>query len=51
MSKESNQAEVTAPVEQEEEVRLAAYYLWEEKGRRDGSDVDDWVEAEGFVND
>ncbi|NMW22062.1 MAG: DUF2934 domain-containing protein [Chlorobiaceae bacterium] len=42
---------LSAPEQQEEEIRRAAYYLWELKGRKDGSDVEDWIEAEEIVND
>ncbi|MEI6691892.1 MAG: DUF2934 domain-containing protein [Chlorobium sp.] len=59
MAKGTNKAEglapdfyeetVSATEQQEEEVRLAAYYLWESKGKEHGSDVEDWVEAEELV--
>jgi hypothetical protein len=59
MAKGSNKAEVSvpdyiaevvsAPEENKEEIRLAAYYLWESNGRQNGSDVEDWIEAEEFV--
>ncbi|ACF43933.1 DUF2934 domain-containing protein [Pelodictyon phaeoclathratiforme] len=35
----------------EEEIRLAAYYLWKEKGENHGSDTEDWLEAEESLND
>ncbi len=34
------------PTEQEENIRVAAYYLWEQRGKIHGSDVQDWLEAE-----
>ena len=60
MAKKSKKEEVTAPddyeatispEQQEEDIRLTAYYLWEMKGRRNGADVEDWLEAEELVND
>lgn len=30
----------------EEKIRLRAYTLYEERGREDGHDVDDWLRAE-----
>jgi len=61
MAKGSNKAEEpvqefyeeveSAPEQLEEEIRLTAYYLWESKGRGDGSDVEDWLTAEELVKD
>ena len=51
MSIETNEREVSAPEQQEEAIRLSAYYLWESKGREHGSDVEDWNEAEESFND
>ncbi len=41
----------TSAEQQEEEIRLSAYYLWESKGSANGSDADDWLEAEKRVKD
>ncbi len=30
----------------EEEIRLMAYRIWEDQGRQDGRDVQQWLEAE-----
>ena len=33
----------------EEEIRRCAYELYEERGRKDGHDLDDWLRAEAEV--
>ncbi|MEI6847200.1 MAG: DUF2934 domain-containing protein [Chlorobiaceae bacterium] len=43
---EENVKENATPQVSEDEIRLTAYYLWQEKGCKDGCDVDDWLEAE-----
>lgn len=37
---------VVADPSLEEKIRLRAYALYEERGREDGRDVDDWLRAE-----
>jgi hypothetical protein len=34
------------PVHHEEEVRLIAYWIWEDEGRPHGCDLDHWLRAE-----
>jgi len=38
------------PEIREEQVRVAAYYRWEAKGKNHGTDVDDWCDAENSLN-
>lgn len=35
--------------EREEQIRLAAYYIWKSNGEPEGTDVQDWIEAEASV--
>ncbi len=51
LSTEFSEKVVSASEQQEETIRLAAYYLWESKGRNNGSDVQDWIEAVELVSD
>jgi hypothetical protein len=39
-------AAVVADLSLEEKIRLRAYTLYEERGKEDGRDVDDWLRAE-----
>lgn len=36
--------------EREEQIRRRAYFLYEQRGRVDGHDVDDWLQAEAEVS-
>jgi hypothetical protein len=39
------------PIDLEEEVRRRAYLIYEQRGARPGSDVEDWLQAEAEVLD
>jgi hypothetical protein len=41
-----NPANIVTDPNLEEEVRRRAYTLYEQRGREDGHDVDDWLRAE-----
>lgn len=43
-------AEVSAQFNNEEEIRRRAYELYEARGRGDGHDLEDWLEAEAETN-
>jgi hypothetical protein len=51
LAREFYEKVVSASEQQQDEIRLAAYYLWESKGRNNGSDVEDWIEAVELVSD
>jgi len=39
------------PEMREEQIRIAAYYRWEKKGKSHGADTDDWLDAEDSLTD
>jgi hypothetical protein len=50
MASKKKEIPVKSPEQFEEDIRLMAYYLWEEKGSTDGGDVEDWIAAELYLN-
>ena len=40
---------ITYPAAVEEQIRSRAYQLYEERGRLDGYDVEDWLRAEAEI--
>lgn len=50
MSKKEKHKELKAHVEtNEEQVQVAAYFRWKERGEGHGNDCEDWYEAEKLV--
>jgi hypothetical protein len=45
----SNPADVVTDPNLEEEIRRRAYALYEQRGREDGHDIDDWLRAEAHL--
>lgn len=43
-------AKIETDPNREQEIRLRAYTLYEERGREDGHDIDDWLRAEAEVS-
>jgi Protein of unknown function (DUF2934) len=43
-------ANVETDRNREQEIRRRAYTLYEERGREDGHDIDDWLRAEAEVS-
>jgi Protein of unknown function (DUF2934) len=41
-----SQADIALPPELEEEIRHRAFEIYEERGKTDGHDVEDWLHAE-----
>ena len=50
MTSKTNNSTVESPVPLEEDIRLIAYYLWEEKGSNNDTDIENWIEAEKYLN-
>jgi len=48
--REKTEVEMT-PEMREEQIRIAAYYRWEKKGKSHGADTDDWLDAEDSLTD
>jgi hypothetical protein len=48
--KEKKAGQAQTQEEREEQVRLAAYYKWEAKGKKYGAEKKDWFEAEDSLD-
>jgi hypothetical protein len=40
----------TSPEQIVDQIRVAAYYRWEQRGKIEGSHMDDWFDAEKDIN-
>ena len=50
MTSKANNSTEKSPVQFEEDIRLIAYYLGEEKGSNNDADIEDWIAAETYLN-
>ena len=50
-TQETEATEALSQEERQEEIRLAAYYLWIENGEQEGSDVENWLKAEAEIEE
>lgn len=48
--KSTNSRTATTPRDLEEQIRCRAYELYENRGRQDGHDVEDWLQAEAEIS-
>jgi Protein of unknown function (DUF2934) len=42
----STETDTTFPIDTQEQVRCRAFEIYEQRGREDGHDLDDWLQAE-----
>jgi hypothetical protein len=46
LAPKSDEPTVLIPIEQQQQIQQRAYELYERRGRTDGHDLDDWLQAE-----
>ena len=45
----SSETDTTLPIDTQEQVRRRAFEIYEQRGREDGHELDDWLQAEAEV--
>jgi hypothetical protein len=50
MSSEMIEMDAVSQEQREEQIKLAAYYLWKNNGEPQGTDVQDWLVAEATID-